>query len=300
MSRTRLIASLTAISCCIALAVILAVWTFPLKAAPRLSQNPPQGGVAQGVPGSVSGAVTGGVSGSVNGGVLDRSAATPPAQGVNGGIAGGISEGVGTPVRGISPSDIPTVENNTIWTDTVKRGPMVRQVRGLGTLVRAKDSTIAKVLLPESMTREVHANQNAVISTQKGPLATGHVISVSREVVNGTVAVDISLEAVPASGNTIVRLDPHFVGVPDQVDATIDVEKLDNILYVGRPVHATENSTVSLFKLVNDGAGAVRVKVKLGRTAVNTIEVLDGLKEGDRVILSDMSTYDNADRIRIK
>jgi hypothetical protein len=93
---------------------------------------------------------------------------------------------------------------------------------------------------------------------------------------------------------------PQGVATDLTVDATIDIGKLDNILYVGRPVHATENSTVSLFKLVNDGAGAVRVKVKLGRTAVNTIEVLDGLKEGDKVILSDMSTYDNADRIRIK
>jgi hypothetical protein len=283
MSRIRLIASLTAISCCIALAIVLAVWTFPLKAAPRLPQNPPQGGV----------------SGGVNGGVPDRNAVTPPAQGVNGGIAGGIGESVGTPVSEISSSDIPTVENNTIWTDTVKRGPLVRQVRGLGTLVRAKDSTIAKVLLPESMTREVHANQNAVISTQKSPLATWHVISVSREVVNGTVAVDISIEAVPKSGDTIVRLDPHFVGVPDQVDATIDVEKLDNILYVGRPVQGAQNSTIPLFKIVKDGTEAVRVEVKLGRVSVNTIEILDGLKEGDKIILSDMSSYDNADRVHI-
>jgi beta-lactamase regulating signal transducer with metallopeptidase domain len=288
MSRTRLIASLTAISCCITLAIVLAVWTFPLKAAPRLPQNPPHGGIAQGVPGGVSGGVTGGISGGVKGGVPDRSAATPPAQGVNGGIAGGISEGVGTPVRGISSSDIPTVENNTIWTDTVKRGPMVRQVRGLGTLVRAKDSAnlIAKVLLPESMTSEVHANQSAVISTQNGPLAAGHVISVSREVVNGTVTVDISLDAVPTK-------------FPTQIDATVDVEKLDNVLYVGRPVHATANSTVSLFKLAKDGAEAERVNVKLGRSSVNTIEILDGLKEGDKIILSDMSPYDSADRVHI-
>ena len=67
-----------------------------------------------------------------------------------------------------------------------------------------------------------------------------------------------------------------------------------------RPVHAAANSTVSLFKLANDGAEAARVKVKLGRSSVNAIEVLDGLKEGDKVILSDMSTYDTADRIHIK
>jgi beta-lactamase regulating signal transducer with metallopeptidase domain len=285
MSRTRLIASLTAISCCIALTIILAVSTFPLKAAPRSPQSPPQGGLAQRVSGGVVGGVTGGISG-----------------GVTGGVAGGISEGIASGTG--ASRDIPTVENNTIWTDTVKRGPMVRQVRGLGTLVRAKDFTIAKVLLPESMTREVHANQNAVTSTKKGPLATGHVISVSREVVNGTVAVDISLEAVPTSSDKIVNLDPHFVGVPDQIDATIDIEKLDNVLYVGRPVHAgqspTRNSSFALFKIVKDGTEAERVNVKFGRASVNTIEILDGLKEGDKIILSDMSTYDNADRIHLK
>jgi beta-lactamase regulating signal transducer with metallopeptidase domain len=280
MSRTRLIASLTVISCCIVLATVLAVWTFPLKAAPRSPQNPPQGGIAQGVPGGVSGGVARGVSGDVTGGL---------SSGVNGGVSGGISGGVG----GSASNDIPTVETNTIWTDTVKRGPMIRQVRGLGTLVRAKDSTnlIAKVLLPESMTKEVHANQNATISTEKGPLATGHVTSVSREVVNGTVTVDIAVDAVPAK-------------FPIQIDATIDVEKLDNVLYVGRPVHAGEsptgNSSFSLFKIVKDGTEAVRVDVKLGRASVNTIEVLDGLKEGDKIILSDMSTYDNADRIHLK
>jgi|HubBroStandDraft_1064217.scaffolds.fasta_scaffold40386_1 beta-lactamase regulating signal transducer with metallopeptidase domain len=268
MSRTRLIASLTVISCCVALALILAVWTFPLKAAPHSRQNAPQSGVV----GGVSGSVTGGTSGGVNGGV-------------SGGEAGGISSS--------ASRDIPTVDTSTIWTDTVKRGPLFRQVRGLGTLVRAKDSTnlIAKVMLPESMTREVHANQNAVISTQRGPLATGHVVSVTREVVNGTVTVDISLDAVPTS-------------MPVQVDAIIDIEKIDNVLYVGRPVHAGErpggDSSFSLFKIVKDSTEAVRVNVKLGRASVNTIEVLDGLKEGDQVILSDMSAYDNADRIRLK
>jgi beta-lactamase regulating signal transducer with metallopeptidase domain len=295
MSRTRLIASLTAISCCIAFAVILVVSTFPLKAAPRPGQNPPiggvAGGVANGVAGGVASGVAKGVAQGVLGGVIDG-----VSSGVNGGTVGGIAGGVG----GSSSHDIPTVENNSIWTDTVKRGPMVRQVRGLGTLVHAKDSTIAKVLLPESMTREVHANQNAVIATQKGPLATGHVIRVGREVVNGTVAVDIALDAVPTSGDTIVNLAPHFVGVPDQVDATIDIEKLDNILYVGRPVHGAANSTIALFKIVKDGAEAVRVNVKLGRSSVNTIEILDGLQSGDKIILSDMSAYDNADRIHLK
>jgi hypothetical protein len=277
MSRTRLIASLTAISCCIALAVVLAVWTFPLKAAPRLPQNPPRTGVAQGVSGGIAGSVSGGVTGG-------------PSNGVSGGISGGTSGGV----SGTASSDIPTVYNNTIWIDTVKRGPMVRQVRGLGTLA-SEDSTklIAKVKLPESMTKEVHANQPAAVSTEKGPLAAGHVISVSREVIDGQVAVDIALDETPRN---------FTIGgaMPGRIDATIDIEKIDNVLYTGRPAQGAQNSTIPLFKIVKDGAEAVRVNVKLGRASVNTIEILDGLKQGDKIILSDMSTYDNADRIRLK
>jgi beta-lactamase regulating signal transducer with metallopeptidase domain len=282
MSRTRLVVSLTSIVCFLALTVMLAVWAFPLKAVSRNAQNAPQSGVAGGVSGGAGGGISGGVSSGIS-------------NGAGGGVSGGVADGIGASAS----RDIPTVDLSTVWTDTVKRGPMVRQVRGLGTLVRAKDSTIAKVLLPESMTSEVHANQNAVVFTQKGPLATGHVITVSREVVNGTVAVDISLEAVPTSGDTIMKLDPHFVGVPDQIDATIDIEKLDNILQIGRPVAAAANSTSSVFKIVKDGTEAVRVNVKFGRSSVNIIEVLDGLKEGDKIILSDMSPYNNADRIHI-
>jgi beta-lactamase regulating signal transducer with metallopeptidase domain len=285
MSRTRLLASLTAISFCIALAIVLAVWAFPLKAAPRAPQTPPQKGPAQGVSSGVTGGVSGGVTRSVSGG----SASTLPASGVASGISGGVGGGTSVEVGGSASRDIPTVENNAIWTDTVKRVPMIRQVRGLGTLVRAKDSTnlIAKVMLPASMTGEVHANQNAVIATQKGPLATGHVISVSREVVNGTVTVEIALDAVPTS-------------VPIEIDATIDIEKLDNVLQIGRPVQAAANSTSSVFRITKDGTEAVRVNVKFGRSSVSIIEVLDGLKEGDKVILSDMSSYDNADRVHIK
>ena len=83
------------------------------------------------------------------------------------------------------------------------------------------------------------------------------------------------------------------------MDGTIQLEKLDNILYVNRPVHGSENATVGIFKVDPDGAGAARVQVKLGRGSVTTIEVIDGLKEGDVVILSDTTQWDNNDRIRI-
>jgi beta-lactamase regulating signal transducer with metallopeptidase domain len=283
MSRTRLIASLTAISCCIALAATLAVLTFPLKAAPRTGQNPPQIGVA--------GGLSGGVAQGVSGGVAGGSSAALSVHGVNGGVSGGMSGGVAGGVSGSAPRDIPTVDNTTIWTDTVKRGPMLRQVRALGTLVRAEDSAglVARVALPVVQTADVKPNQNATVDTRKG-LVKGHVTGINASSSDGTRTVYISLDG-PL---------PEGAGTDLPIDATIDVEKLDNILYVGRPVHATANSTISLFKLAKDGAEAERVNVKLGRSSVNAIEVLDGLKEGDKIILSDMSSYDHADRIRLK
>jgi beta-lactamase regulating signal transducer with metallopeptidase domain len=275
MSRTRLIASLTATACCIALAIILAVSTFPLKAAPRAGQNQPQSGVTGGVTSGATSGVAQAVSGGVTGGV---SGAT------SGSVAGGLT--------GSASLDIPTVDNTILWTDTVKRGPMLRQVRGLGTLVRAEDSTglVARVALPIVMTADVRPNQTATIDTRKG-LVKGHVTGINASSSDGkTHTVYVSLDG-PL---------PEGAGTDLPIDATIDIEKLDNILYIGRPVHAAANSTVSLFKLVKDGSEAERVSVKLGRSSVNAIEVLDGLKEGDKVILSDMSNYENADRIRIK
>ena len=88
---------------------------------------------------------------------------------------------------------------------------------------------------------------------------------------------------------------------PDlSVDGTIDLERLDNVLYVGRPAFGQENSTISLFRLDGDGRDAVRVPVKVGRASVNSIQVIDGLREGDTVVLSDMTRWDNTDRIRLQ
>lgn len=279
MSRTRLIASLTATACCIALVGTLAVLNFPLKAAPRAGQNPPQGGVAGGVASGVASGVAKGVAQGVSEGI---------ARGISGGVSGGVASGVG---GSASRRDIPTVEKDTIWTDTVKRGPMLRQVRGLGMLVRAEDSAglVARIALPVAQTADVKPNQTATIDTRKG-LVKGHVTGINASSSDGTRTIYVSLDGpLPEGASTDLA-----------IDATIDIEKLDNVLYVGRPVHGAANSTISLFKLAKDGTEAERVSVKLGRSSVNAIEVLDGLKEGDKIILSDMSTYDNADRIHIK
>jgi beta-lactamase regulating signal transducer with metallopeptidase domain len=291
MSRTRLIASLTATAFCIALAIILGVSTFPLKAAPPPAQNPPQAGVTQGVSGGATGGVAHGVSGGVTGGVSGGVAAAPAGHSAGTGVSDGISGGVAGEVSSTASPDIPTVYYNTIWTDTVKRGPMLRQVRGLGTLVRAEDSAglVARIALPVVQAADVRPNQTATIDTGKARVK-GHVTGINASSSNETRTVYVSLDG-PL---------PEGAGADLPIDVTIDIEKLDNILYIGRPVHATANSTISLFKLAKDSAEAERVSVKFGRSSVNSIEVLDGLKEGDKVILSDMSTYDNADRIHLK
>jgi multidrug efflux pump subunit AcrA (membrane-fusion protein) len=107
---------------------------------------------------------------------------------------------------------------------------------------------------------------------------------------NGVVPVEVRLNAPLAQG-----LEPGT-----QVDGTILIGRLAQVTYVGRPVFASENSAVMLFKIEPDGTSASRVKVRFGRTSVNTIEVVDGLKPGDHVILSDMSKYDDQSRIRLQ
>jgi HlyD family secretion protein len=118
----------------------------------------------------------------------------------------------------------------------------------------------------------------------------GRVSRVDPSVQNGTVTVDVEI------------LEPLPLGArPDlSVDGTIELENLKDVLYVGRPVHGQANSTIGLFKLVDDGSEAVRTNVKLGKMSVNSVEILDGLKLGDKVILSDMSTMDAFDRIRLR
>lgn len=149
----------------------------------------------------------------------------------------------------------------------------------------------AELKIAETQAKDVQLGQRVSIDTRNGTngIISGRVIRIDPHVDNGTRTVDASLEGDLPKG-----------AVADlSVDGTIEFERLENILYVARPVHGTENSIVGLFKVDPDGRGATRVQVKLGRTSVTTIEVLEGLKEGDRVILSDTSQWDNSDRIRL-
>ncbi len=150
------------------------------------------------------------------------------------------------------------------------------------------DHLIAELKVAETQARDVQIGQPAVVDTHNGTVE-GSVMRVDPAVQNGTVTVDVKLTGELPKGAR-----------PDlSVDGTIDLERLGNVLYVGRPAFGQENSTISLFRLDADGKGAVRVPVKVGRASVNSIQVLEGLHEGDTVILSDMSRSDNTDRIRL-
>jgi multidrug efflux pump subunit AcrA (membrane-fusion protein) len=252
----------------------------------------------------------------------------------------------------------PTVERGTVWTDSVKRGSMLRQVRGVGSLVPSQEAvlqipaeteaTVVRIrMLPGSLVKsdtlllemsnpqveqasvdaqlqlkaaeaEYQSQRmtlESALMNQKAGAATvqadytqaqlqaqtdkalydlgvisGNVMRVDPAVQNGTVTVDVKLTGELPKGAR-----------PDlSVDGTVDLERLDNVLYVGRPAFGQENSTISLFRLGPDGHEALRVPVKVGRASVNSIQVVDGLHEGDTVVLSDMSRWDNTDRIRLQ
>jgi len=159
-------------------------------------------------------------------------------------------------------------------------------------------ATLAKVVVPtrlkaevrvaETQARDVALGQPATIDTRNG-VVPGHVVRVDPAVQNGTVLVEIKLDGPLPRGAR-----------PDlSVEGTIELERLDEALHVGRPVQGQSDSTVGLFRIQPDGTHAVRVPVKLGRSSVSTIEIVEGLQVGDQIILSDMSQYDGVNRVRI-
>lgn len=160
-------------------------------------------------------------------------------------------------------------------------------------------TTLAKVVqpgklkavlrIPETQAKDVQIGQIAQIDTRNGIVA-GHVARKDPSSVNGTVTIDVSLDgALPAGA------------VPDlSVDGTIRIQQLKNVLYTGRPAYGSGTGMVGLFRVVESGNAAVRTQVTLGRSSVTTVEIVRGLNLGDKVILSDMSQYDNTDRVRLK
>jgi HlyD family secretion protein len=147
----------------------------------------------------------------------------------------------------------------------------------------------AQLKIPETQAKDVQIGQSASIDTRNG-IIPGHVMRVDPAVQNGTVTVDVKLDGPLPKGAR-----------PDlSVEGTIELENLADVVYVGRPAFGQPNSTVGIFKLDEDGKGASRVQVKLGRASVNSVEILSGLQPGDKVVLSDMSAWDAFNRIRLE
>jgi multidrug efflux pump subunit AcrA (membrane-fusion protein) len=152
----------------------------------------------------------------------------------------------------------------------------------------------AALKIPETQAKDIQIGQKASVDTHNGVIP-GHVMRIDPSVINGTRTVDVKLDGPLPKG-----------AVPDlSVEGTIEIERLTDVLFVGRPVRGDPNSTVGLFKVVGpsswaDAKEAVRVQVELGRTSVSSVEIVQGLQVGDVVILSDMSAYDLFDRVELK
>jgi HlyD family secretion protein len=164
------------------------------------------------------------------------------------------------------------------------------QVQPGANLARVADPTRlkAEVQIAETQAKDVQIGQPAEIDTRNG-IASGKVSRVAPSVQNGTVTVDVALPGeLPAGAR------------PDlSVDGVVELEHLDDVIFVGRPAFGQEHAMTNIFRLDADGVYADRTSVQLGRSSVNTIEIVKGLEPGDRVILSDMSQWDAHDRIKL-
>jgi HlyD family secretion protein len=183
----------------------------------------------------------------------------------------------------------PVVGKSTVWVEAVKTGEMLVQASGLGSLRRTDDGHFeAQLLIPGWALNRVQAGQIASTNTRKG-IVSGKVIRKYPMKDNGVFQVDVSLEGKLPDGLQN--------GMP--VEGFVHLGRLDDTLYVRRPVFAAPDSKVSIFKVAEDDKTATRVLVQFGETSVNTIQVLNGLQVGDKIILSDMSAYDPFDSIKL-
>jgi HlyD family secretion protein len=147
----------------------------------------------------------------------------------------------------------------------------------------------AVLQIPETQANDIVAGLRATIDTRNG-VAQGHVVRIDPNAVNGHVVVEVALDGPLPQGAR-----------PDlSIDGTIVVDRVKDALYTGRPANVSPNSTIALFRLTEDGRGANRVQVQLGRGSVNGIEILSGLSPGDSVVVSDMSQWENIERVRVK
>ncbi|HYL77966.1 MAG TPA: M56 family metallopeptidase [Bryobacteraceae bacterium] len=184
-------------------------------------------------------------------------------------------------------SEEAAVSRDAIWLDTVKYGDLPVKIRALGTIV---SPATAELKVPASQAAGVQVGQAALVETvsSRGIIIAGTVSHIESYAAGGTVAVTIDLRS-PV---------PELAGL--DIDGTIQVRVLKDVVYVGRPVFGQPNASGTIFKMEQDGIHANRVTVQFGASSVNSIQVLKGLQPGDRLILSDMSKYDGYDRIRLE
>jgi HlyD family secretion protein len=147
----------------------------------------------------------------------------------------------------------------------------------------------AVLRIPETQAKDLAIGQKASIDTRNG-IAPGRVVRIDPAAINGTVTIDVALDGRPPDGAR-----------PDlSVDGVIEIERLSKVFHVGRPPFAQQNSPGTVFKVVEGGNYAERIQVKWGRTSVSRVEITNGLKQGDVIIMSDMSRWDNVDRVKLK
>ena len=186
-------------------------------------------------------------------------------------------------------SNTQSIDKAAIWVDTVKRGNMPFLVRGLGVLRATSDGRMkAQINIPAIQAKDIEIGQPASIDTRKG-VVSGKVININPQVLSGIVVVEISIEGEL----------PQGISSGLSVDGIIEVDRLEDVLFVGRPAQVDESGDFSLFKIEADGKTATRILVRLGRISLTTIEVIDGMKAGDKVIISDMSQFDGREKVSL-
>jgi hypothetical protein len=179
----------------------------------------------------------------------------------------------------------PVVRRDSIWMDTVKFGDLPIMYRALGSIVSANK---AELKVPDFLASLAQLGQSASIDTHHGIIIAGTVAHIDPYTSGGTVTVTIELQASV----------PEFTG--SQADGVVRVKTLHDVVFVGRPVHGEPNTSGTLFRLNPDGTHATQVKVRFGAVSVNSVQILEGLQTGDRIILSDTSQYAGNSRIRLE
>jgi beta-lactamase regulating signal transducer with metallopeptidase domain len=191
----------------------------------------------------------------------------------------------GVAMRAAQPA---SVARDAIWLDTVKQGDILLEVRALGVLTSAH---AAEMRVAETQMKKVVAGQPVTLQFQgRNETVAGILTQIRPGVANGIVTVDVQVNGPIPAG----------IAAQSPVDGTITIGSLSNVVHVGRPVFVQANSEGTLFKIEPDGQTAVRIKVQYGEISVNTIQIKSGLQPGDKIIVSDMSTYDKYDRVTLK